>query len=561
MDIDGVHVCQRQVIAGRIDGGTVNRNGSVCEGDISVHIHGDTVCGGIILTDHLRTTTHLEQAGAGAQEGNVVAGVGLTVNVQVRVQGLGTASHVGQGHLNVLHIVLGHGEGIAAHAHQSGTAALLRQLEQLMDGGAGFRSDCAVADDEAVGIECTAGLHRDSGFLLHHDLCAPAAGCAGLPGAAVAGVHQAGNIQLAFDCDVGASLQGQLAVGIGGGGVGSGADGVCIVGCVGIMGQQHLYVGGDSVVALCQDTALCQHDGRTACCVSKGIRKGILACITLAADPPGCVLRGIIDLFGCPDGVKGHLGVAEILGDINGCLVFDQRSFSREGVHLTGGVGGPALEVVAVTGKGVLAQRQRFAGHHGLLGHGALATVGIVDNGYLAHGAFADGAVDCAGSGNVIANTGGGVQLAVDIQGAVIQNAGILCGGDDRGSGSGGAGQCPGLVIFAHTVEVKLITLFDVHRAASVNGEHRAGEHLHVFLDSEVCTLMYSHGKGTRQGADGACRADAVASHTQVEAADLHIAVDVKGRGIGSRIVAQDQIAFFVAHFEESTVRVADQAI
>ena len=201
------------------------------EGGVAVQGDLQPVGGGMVFLGH-RAVGDLEHT-ACTDEGDARAhGGGAGVD-----GGAGDFSRSGvqrQRHLDVLHVVHGHGEHVGAGKAKGRVAAApVPELEALIDLGAGLGMDGAAAGDKAVGIEGAAVFHVDAVAALHDDAAVGSGG-----GAVVGLLARTDGGDLAAEAQSAAIFNGDVDAG------GHGQSPICAGGHVGAGGCDHQHSFG-----------------------------------------------------------------------------------------------------------------------------------------------------------------------------------------------------------------------------------------------------------------------------------------------------------------------------
>ena len=321
LDTDSHVVVQGQVIVSGIQAGDCNRHRNGRHGYSTIQFHNQAVGAAIIPLGN-GTTAHAEHGTAGTNEGQAQAIVIGSNNLHgdVGIALFNCTGFQSQRNLNILDIVLAHGEDTVTHTGGLAAATVVHELETLVDGGIALGSDRTGTGNEAPGIQRTTAGHGDGRAFSHVNA---AGGTGGRTGGltCLAGNHLAGEAQLTVDGNVSAFCHVQSTV-EGGLGVSStadigfcGVDGVCIV-----KRNQQGNATGDGVVACRQGCVVHQNNGLVGCrnrCVHSSI--------------PVVVQTGVIHQIpggaACKDCLHSHIrsrlqGIGSITGD-DGTIFLD----------------------------------------------------------------------------------------------------------------------------------------------------------------------------------------------------------------------------------------------
>ena len=258
MHIDRDIAVDGQDIVGGIDlAGTQDKGCSrgktddhIAQFDVAIHIHLQPVGAGDVIQNHIGSGFRNKQGFRGTDKCAGQADHHAGHNHSAQQLQVCSAPDL-RGNLNVLHIILGEGEGFCGNGGGSGGAAAeVRNLEALVKSCAAVDGNAAVTDHVAPGVHGSAAVHGNGAAGGHLDQTHRAGGSAGIVLAAAAGGNGGADFQRTVHGDGSAGGHGQGPV-IGGSGPGIIGHLRRITGDrVGvIIGNQQGIAAGDGIVA------------------------------------------------------------------------------------------------------------------------------------------------------------------------------------------------------------------------------------------------------------------------------------------------------------------------
>ena len=164
MNIDGEIAVQRQLVLGGIDTDGCQLHRDTIDGQVTIGIDHQTVGGAVVALHHI-AAGQVEHSAAACQEADRCTDCSIEKAAATGADGgigrLRCTGIQGQGHFNILDVILVDGENAILHIGALGAAPEVIELEQLKNLSAGLRFDGAGAGDIAPGIELAATFHRD----------------------------------------------------------------------------------------------------------------------------------------------------------------------------------------------------------------------------------------------------------------------------------------------------------------------------------------------------------------------------------------------------------------
>ena len=304
-----------QLVVFGVNGAGANAHADGRHGHRSVGLHDQAIRGSIIAFYNI-AIRHVEHTAAFAYKRHCRAKIGIGhINGGVAV--FRRSAVEGQGHFDILDIVLGQGEHAVIHVGTLGAAAEVHDLKVFIHRGSVVGNHAAIARDKAIGVQRTAVVHGDIAAALHRYKAHISGGRAAVElaavGIAVLGRDADGTVDVQF-CT---RRQRQVTV--------SGRLGIIIIGyacrlggkhgvCT-IKGNKQGHAGRDRVVPRRQRTVVHQNDCLLRCRRCRRLCRGIQI-VKQAGDSHRVVIdlchpqqAGVLGLLRCTAHTEPGFGV------------------------------------------------------------------------------------------------------------------------------------------------------------------------------------------------------------------------------------------------------------